>query len=117
MLSKEEKKIVDLGLTSIDEKFDEGVNQTLDILTKIGIDYLSEKKELKAGEVVVSIKEIGKAAALKRMENVAVNVIRTLEKILQYSIEFTFRPPPLNFSLNLVDLVILAFLDGDYFYK
>jgi len=30
---------------------------------------------------------------------------------------FTFRPPPLNFSLNLVDLVILAFLDGDYFYK
>src|SRR5659263_629017 len=25
--------------------------------------------------------------------------------------------PPLNFSLNLVDLVILAFLDGDYFYK
>ena len=32
-------------------------------------------------------------------------------------IYFTFRPPPLNFSLNLVDLVILAFLDGDYFYK
>ena len=31
--------------------------------------------------------------------------------------KFTFRPPPLNFSLNLVDLVILAFLDGDYFYK
>ena len=30
---------------------------------------------------------------------------------------FTFQPPPLNFSLNLVDLVILAFLDGDYFYK
>ena len=33
------------------------------------------------------------------------------------AISFTFRPPPLNFSLNLVDLVILAFLDGDYFYK
>ena len=34
-----------------------------------------------------------------------------------YWLNFTFRPPPLNFSLNLVDLVILAFLDGDYFYK
>ena len=35
----------------------------------------------------------------------------------KYLFSFTFRPPPLNFSLNLVDLVILAFLDGEYFYK
>jgi len=39
------------------------------------------------------------------------------DHIYQYSLDFTFRPPPLNFSLNLVDLVILAFLDGEYFYK
>ena len=30
MLSKEEDKMTDLGLTSNDEKFDEGVNQTLE---------------------------------------------------------------------------------------
>ena len=48
--------------------------------------------------------------------------IRVLRKYLRcitpvFLQKFTFRPPPLNFSLNLVDLVILAFLDGDYFYK
>ena len=40
----------------------------------------------------------------------------SLSEVLQH-LKFTFRPHPLNFSLNLVDLVILAFLDGDYFYK
>jgi hypothetical protein len=87
MLSNEEDKMTDLGLISNDENFDEGVNQTLDILTKTGIDYLIEKKELEAGKAVISIREIGKAAAIKRMENVTVDAIRALEKILQYSNE------------------------------
>jgi len=52
MLSKEEDKMTDLGLTSNDENFDEGVNRTLDTLTKIGIDYLIEKKELEAGKAL-----------------------------------------------------------------
>jgi len=36
MFSKEETKMIDLGRTSIDENFDEGVSQALDFLTKIG---------------------------------------------------------------------------------
>ena len=87
MFSKEETKMIDLGRTSIDENFDEGVSQALDFLTKIGTGYLSKKNELEAGKMVISIREIGKAAALQGIENAAVNAIRALEKILQYSIE------------------------------
>ena len=87
MFSKEETKMIDLGRTSIDENFDEGVSQALDFLTKIGTGYVSQKNELEAGKMVISIREIGKAAALQGMENATVNAIRALEKILQYSIE------------------------------
>jgi hypothetical protein len=44
MFSKEETKMIDLGRTSIDENFDEGVSQALDFLTKIGTGYLQQKK-------------------------------------------------------------------------
>jgi hypothetical protein len=87
MLSKEEDKMVNLGFDSINEGFDEGVNKALNFLTEIGTVYLNERKGLEAEKMVASIKEIGKAAALQGMENAAVNAIRALEKLLQYSME------------------------------
>ncbi len=87
MFSKEEDKMINLGLNAISEEFDEGVSQALDFLTEIGTGYLNERKEPEAEKMVISIKEIGKAAALQGMENAAVNAIRALEKILQCSME------------------------------
>lgn len=78
--SKQEDKILSLGLAAINEKFDDGVNQALDSLTEIGTGYLDARNELEAEKMVISIKEIGKAAALQGMENAAVNAIRSLKR-------------------------------------
>ena len=86
MLSKENTTI-DMWLTFNDEKLDEEMNKTLDILTKISIDYLTDKKESEAGKAIGSIEKIGKTAALKKMGGLTVDAIRALEKILQFSIE------------------------------
>jgi hypothetical protein len=88
MVSKgtgEEDEMVNLGLTSVNGESDEGVNQSLDFLIKTGTYYLSEKNELEAGKIVASIRDIGKAAILKGMENAAVNALRALENIMQCS--------------------------------
>jgi len=87
MLSKEEEKMLKLGLASIDENFDEGVRQALDFLSETGTVYLNESKEPEAERAVNSIKAIGKAATMRGMENAAVNSIRALERILQSSVE------------------------------
>ncbi|MDR7664625.1 hypothetical protein RG963_02250 [Methanosarcina sp. Z-7115] len=87
MFSKEEDKMVNLGFNSINDRSDEGVNQALNFLTEICTGYLNKKRGPEAEKMVVFIKEIGKAAALKGMENAAVNAIRALEKVLQCSIE------------------------------
>ncbi|MGB9940627.1 hypothetical protein [Methanosarcina sp.] len=87
MFSKEEDKMVNLGFNSINEGFDEGVSQALNYLTESGTGYLKERKEPEAEKMVVSIKEIGKAAALQGMENAAINAIRALERLLQCSVE------------------------------
>lgn len=86
MLSKEDKTM-DLFLNLSDEELEEGIDKTLDILTKISLDYLTDKKEFEAGKVIGSIEEIGKTAALKNMGDLTIDVIQALEKILQFSIE------------------------------
>ena len=87
LLKLEEDKMVNLVFNSINEGFDEGVSRALNYLTVIGTGYLNEKKESEAEKMVVSIKEIGKAAALQGMENATVNAIRALEKLLHCSME------------------------------
>lgn len=91
MLSKEEEKVVSSGFNSINDGFDDGVNQALNFLTEIGTVYLNERKEPEADKIVGSIKEIGKATALRGMENVAVNAIRALEKLLERSMELNMQ--------------------------
>jgi hypothetical protein len=78
---------MDLGMTTNNEELGEGMNKNLEILAKISIDYLIEKKEFEAGKAIGSIVKIGKAAALKNMEDLTIDAIQALEKILQFSIE------------------------------
>lgn len=100
MLSKEDKTM-DLFLNLSDEELEEGINKTLDILTKISLDYLTDKKEFEAGKVIGSIEKIGKTAALKKMGDLTIDVIQALEKILQFSIEQDMQ--------NTTILLILSF--------
>jgi hypothetical protein len=81
----EEDELTDLELTSVNGESDEGMSQTLDFLTKTGTFYLSEKNELEAGKIVISIRDIGKEAVFKGIENTAVDTLRALETMLQYS--------------------------------
>ena len=47
MFSKDEDRMVSLGFSSVNEGFEEGVSQALNVLTEIGTGYLNEGRSRK----------------------------------------------------------------------
>lgn len=63
-----EARATDLGLSSVKEKDEMGVLRSIDFLAERGTEYINKRLEPDAKRAVICIKNIGKAAALQKME-------------------------------------------------
>ncbi|WP_440948732.1 hypothetical protein ACSAZL_11155 [Methanosarcina sp. T3] len=63
-----ENGAIDLGLSSVKENDELGVLRSIDFLTEQGTKYINKGLELDAKRAIISIRDIGNAAALQKME-------------------------------------------------
>lgn len=81
----EENKVLMLGLSSIEEDFEEGAVRALDFLTERGSGFFAGNQVNEAKRTIAFISEIGKAAARQKMEMATVLALKALETFLDNS--------------------------------
>ena len=63
-----EARAIDLGLSSVKDNDELGVMRSIDFLTEQGTKYINKGLEPDAKRAIISIRDIGNAAALQKME-------------------------------------------------